>query len=86
MQRDEITRNLAILLKDQLTNPTFHIVRRDFSEQSYIGAADAMLGYIEGKLNTPWETLHHIFCPPPRTKITEPEHLSTVDFVERRRK
>ena len=85
MKREEIVRNLAIHLQDQLSNPTNLIVRNHFDQQSYYAAADAMLGYLEAKLKTPWETLHHIFCPNPRTKVDQRELQSTVDFVERRR-
>lgn len=72
MTRAEIVQNLAIHLKDQLTNPTYRAVRYDHSDASYQGAADAMLGYIEGKLQTPWDRLSEIFCPVPR--IVQPEY------------
>lgn len=75
--RQDMVANLAIQLKDQLTNPTYERVHGQNSPQGYAGAADAMLRYIEAKLHTPWEQLDSTYNPGDRIRM--PGNVVEVD-------
>jgi hypothetical protein len=84
--RDDMVNNLAITMRDQLTNPRYHIVRKEFSDASYVGAADAMVGYAEHALGQQWDRLYATFNPEPRivefSKVDkEMERRTERDFM-----
>ncbi len=65
--REGIVREMVDLAYDQNTNHKYDIIgRKPWSQDAFIGASDAMVGFLLAKLGRPWEELYRTFNPEPR--------------------